>query len=176
MQGVVQLFQSEHVAAANHDQHLLVRQPKHLIRREQSSASLALSLTVLRDHLGNGNGLADGHRGFDQHAHIPAAGRKILGRHAVRAAEHKLDIAVADDLGPEVVGIPVLELAEALYGQHDPDVPGADDAQRAGKVRAVRCAADPADIIELIQDKIDRDVAGAAWPAVRIAGQIFEFS
>ena len=33
-----------------------------------------MNITVLRDDLGNGNGLADCHRAVDLHGHIPAGG------------------------------------------------------------------------------------------------------
>ena len=47
---------------------------------------------------------------------------------------HKLDVAVADDFGPKVVGIPVLKLTKALNGEHDPNIPGADDAQGTAEI------------------------------------------
>jgi len=100
MPGIIQLFQSEHVAATDYDQHLLVWQSEHLIRGKQTPAALAFGLPVLGNHLSNRNSLANGHRGFDEYAHVAAPGRKILGCHAVRAAEHKLDICIADDFCP----------------------------------------------------------------------------
>ena len=154
--GVVLLFQSEHIAAADHTKQIRVRQPQHLIRGQQPSPSLALCLTILGDHLGNGHCLPYSHGGLDRDTHISAAGRKILGCYTIGAAEHELNIAVADDFCPEIVGIAVLELSETLNGQHDPDISGADHAKSACKVRAVGSAADTTDVIELIQDEIDR--------------------
>ena len=57
--------------------------------------------------------------------------------------------------------IAVLELSETLNSQHDPDISGSDHAKSACKVRAVGSAADTTDVIELIEDEIDRYVAGA---------------
>jgi hypothetical protein len=54
-----------------------------------------------------------------------------------------------------------LELSETLNSQHDPDISGTNHTQCACKVRAVGSAADTTDVIELIQDEIDRYVAGA---------------
>ena len=159
--GVIQLFQSEHIAAADHTKQIRIRQTQHLIRGQKPSPSLAFCLAILGDHLGYGHCLPYGHGGLDQNAHISAAGRKILGCHTVGAAEHELNIAVADDLGPEIVGIAVLELPETLNGQHDPDISGTDHAKSACKVRAVGSAADASDVVKLIQDEIDRYVAGA---------------
>ncbi len=98
----------------------------------------------------------------------------MLGCHIVRTAEHELNIAVADDLGPEVIGVAVLQLTETLNGQHDPDVPGTHHAEGAGKVRSIRSAADLADVVELIQDQIDRHVAAAVGLRVRVTGQLDE--
>ena len=161
MPGVVQLFQPEHIAAADHTKQIRIRQTQHLIRGQKPSSSLAFCLSVLGNHLGNSHRLPYGHGGLDRDTHISAAGRKILGCHTVGAAEHELNIAVADDFGPEIVGIAVLKLSETLNGQHDPDISGTDHAQCARKVRAVGSAADAPDVIELIEDEIDRYVAGA---------------
>ena len=172
--GVVQLFQSEHIAAADHTKQIRIRQPQHLIRGQQASSSLAFCLAILGDHLGYGHCLPYGHGGLDRDTHISAAGRKILGCHTVGAAEHELNIAVADDFGPEIVGIAVLKLSEALNGQHNPDISGADHAKSACKVRAVGSAADATDVIELIEDEIDRYVACPRRTAVSISGQFNE--
>lgn len=172
--GVVQLFQPEHIAASDHTQQIRIRQTQHLIRGKQASPSLAFCLAILGDHLCNGHRLPYGHGGLDRDTHISAAGRKILGCHTVGAAEHELNIAVADDFGPEIVGISVLELSKALNGQHDPDISGTDHAQCARKVRAVGSAADATDVVKLIQDEIDRYIAGTSRTAVSVSCQLDE--
>ena len=155
-------------------QQLLVGDAQHLVRSQQTSAPLPLCLTVLWDDLRYGNGLAHGHGGVDLHRHITAPRGEVLGADLIGTAQHELHVQVTDDLRPEIVGIPVLELTEALYGQHHIDRTAADNAERTGKIRTVRCAAELAHIVELIEDEVDRDFAAQLRRAVGIADQFDE--
>ena len=108
------------------------------------------------NHLGHRHGLAHRHGGTDLDAHVPAAGGEELRCHLVGAAQHQLDVTVANDLRPQVIGITVLELSQTLHRQHHVDPPAADDREGAGEVRTVRCAAQLANVVELIQDQVHR--------------------
>lgn len=110
-------------------------------------------------YLRYGNGLAHGHGGVDLHRHITAPRGEVLGADLIGTAQHELHVQVTDDLRPEIVGIPVLELTEALHGQHHIDRTAADNAERTGEIRTVRCATELAHIVELIEDEVDRDFA-----------------
>ena len=114
---------------------------------------MALGLPILGNHLRNRHRLLRGHGGFHLDTHITASCREISCGHIVRTAKHQLDITVADDLRPQVVGIPILKLAQTLNCDHDPDITGSDDAEGSGKVRTVRCTADTANIFYVKQSK-----------------------
>ena len=66
--------------------------------------------------MGDGHRFAHGHGRAYPDAHVAAALGEVLGGDVVCAAEHELHVGVVDDLGPEVVRVAVLELAEALHG------------------------------------------------------------
>ena len=114
---IIKLFQFQDIVSSDDHQQFLVWDAQHLVRSQQPSAPLALRLTVLWDDLRYGNGLAHGHGGVDLHRHITAPRGEVLGADLIGTAQHKLHVQVTDDLCPEIVGIPVLELTEALYGQ-----------------------------------------------------------
>ena len=84
------------------------------------------------------------------------------------------NLTVTDDLGPEVVGISVLELAQALHRKHDTDITGADHTERSTEIRTVRSTADSPDVIELVQDQIDRNRAPPLRRQVSKASQLDE--
>ena len=155
-------------------QQLLVGQTQHLVGGEEPPFALALGLPVLGNHLGHRHGVADGHGGIHLDAHIPAAGGEELRRHLVGAAQHQLDVTVANDLRPQVIGITVLELSQTLHRQHHVDPPAADDREGAGEVRTVRCAAQLANVVELIQDQVHRHRAAHLRGAVGKAHQLDE--
>lgn len=92
------------------------------------STELPLCFPVLGNHLRDGNGFLHRHGGIHNDAHFAAAIRYVIRSDIIRTAEHKLDVAVADDFGPKIVGIPVLKLTKTLNGEHDPNIPGAYDA------------------------------------------------
>lgn len=52
MQGVVQLFEPQHIASPDDAQQFLVGQPQHLVRCEQFPPALPFGLAVLSDELG----------------------------------------------------------------------------------------------------------------------------
>ena len=99
-----------------YDEQLVVWEPEHFIRREQAALALTLGLAVFGYDLGDCHGLAHGHCRAYPDTHVAAALGEVLGGDVVCAAEHELHVGVADDLGPEVVRVAVLELAEALHG------------------------------------------------------------
>ena len=171
---IIKFFQFQDIVSSDDHQQFLVWDAQHLVRSQQPSAPLALRLTVLGDDLRYGNGLAHGHGGVDLHRHITAPRGEVLGADLIGTAQHELHVQVADDLRPEIVGIPVLELTEALHGQHHIDRTAADNAERTGEIRTVRCAAELAHIVELIEDEVDRDFAAQLRRAVGIAHQLDE--
>ena len=113
--------------ATDNDQHLLVRKTQHLIRRQQPALALPLSLSVLRDHLRHSYGFLYRHGGVDLYTHIPAPGRKIFRAYIIGTSKHQLNITVADDLGPQVIGIPVLKLSQTLHRKHNINGPAPDN-------------------------------------------------
>ncbi len=172
MTGIVELIKPQQILATDNDQHLLMRKPKNFIRGEELTLSLPLCFPVLGNHLCDGYGFLHGHGGIHNDAHFSAAVRYVIRSDIIRTTEHKLDVAVADDFGPKIVGIAVLKLAKALDSKHDPNIPGADDAQRSTEIRAVRRATDSADVVELVQNQIHGYRTPSAGGKIGKAGKL----
>ena len=85
-----------------------------------------------------------------------------------------MDVAIADNFGPQILGIPVLQLTETLYGKHDPDISRPHDGKGSCKVGSVFCASNAPHIVKLIQYQIDRHIAAAVRATVCIASQFDE--
>ena len=85
-----------------------------------------------------------------------------------------MDVTVADDFGPQILGIPVLQLTEALYGKHDPDISRPHHGKGSSKIGSVFRTSNAAHIVKLIQYQIDGHVAAAVRATVGIASQFDE--
>ena len=113
--------------ATNYDEQLVIWETQYFVRREQAALALTLGLAVFGYDLCDCHRFAYGHGRAYPDTHVAAALGEVLGGDVVCAAEHELHVGVADDLGPEVVRVAVLELAEALHGEHDIDCAAAYD-------------------------------------------------
>lgn len=89
-------------------------------------------------------------------------------RHVVRAAQHELRIRIAQQLRPEIVGVSVLNLRQILASHQHLKGAGPDGGESPPKVR------DDADVIHLVQDDIDRDLAALFRCAVGVTDQLDE--
>lgn len=172
--GVIQLVQFQDIVAPDHHQQFFIGKPQHLIRCEKPALPLPLCLPVLGNHLRNSQRFLYRHGGIDLYAHIAAARRKILGAHIIRAAQHELYVAVADDLGPQIIGIPVLQLSQTLHRKHYIDGAAADNREGSGEVRAICRAAQLPNIVELVENEIDRYRTAYLRSTVRITDKLDE--
>ena len=85
-----------------------------------------------------------------------------------------MDVAVADNFGPQILGIPILQLTEALHGQHDSDISRPYHGKRSGKIGSVFRASNAAHIVKLIQNQINGYVAATVRATVGISSQFDE--
>ena len=110
-----------------HDEQLVIWETQCFVRREQAALALTLGLAVFGYDLGDCHRFAHGHCRAYPDAHVAAALGEVLSGDVICAAEHELHVGVPYNLGPEVVRVAVLELAEALHGEHDVDCAAAYD-------------------------------------------------
>ena len=85
-----------------------------------------------------------------------------------------MDVAVADDFGPQILGIPILQLTEALHGQHDSDISRPHNRKGSCKIGSVFRTSNAAHIVKLIQYQIDGHIAAAVRTTVGISSQFDE--
>ena len=124
---------------------------------QKLAPALALSFPILRDNLRQCHGLLHGHRRINLDTHFTAAVRDVVCSNIIGTAQHQLNVTVAHDLSPEVIGIPVLKLTQALHSEHHADISRADNTEGSAEIRSVWGTADTADVIELIQDHVNRN-------------------
>ena len=112
MARIVQLVEHQYVTSTNNTKHFLIWDSQHLVRSQQLSPAHSFDVSVLRDDLRYGDRSPHSHCGIDLNTHLAAAVGKIFGAHLIGTAEHELDVHIADDLSPKIIGIAILQLTE----------------------------------------------------------------
>ena len=112
--GIVVLIYLQYIFPADDDQCLISVHPQDFIHRHQLSAAHAAGLSVLWGVVGDPPspqllGLAG-----DTDTGLAGAVRDKLSGESIRTAQKQLDITVAQDLLPLIIGVAVLKAREIL--------------------------------------------------------------